>query len=83
MQSNQETMLMLRFMLTGAVYALVYILTDDVGGGREWLICSCTRQIHEDCIDNDKVEIDNCVFCPLCYSFHLKSFMLKVLLRIH
>ena len=26
-------------------------------------MCSCTKWIHEDCIDNDDDDIDNCVFC--------------------
>ena len=39
---------------------------DDAGTGREWLMCCCTRWIHEDCIDNEDVDIEKCVFCPLC-----------------
>jgi len=39
---------------------------DDAGTGREWIMCCCTRWIHEDCIDNDDVDVENCVFCPLC-----------------
>ena len=39
---------------------------DDAGTGRKWLMCCCTRWIHEDCIDNEDVDIEKCVFCPLC-----------------
>ena len=39
---------------------------DDAGTGREWLECCCTRWIHEDCIDNEDVDIENCKLCPLC-----------------
>ena len=39
---------------------------DDAGTGREWLMCCCTRRIHEDCIDNEDVDIDKRVFCSLC-----------------
>ena len=39
---------------------------DDAGTGREWLECRCSRWIHEDCIDNDDVDIEQCIFCPLC-----------------
>ena len=28
---------------------------EDVDTGRQWLECSCTRWIHEDCIDDDVV----------------------------
>ena len=31
---------------------------DDVDTGRQWLECSCTRWIHEDCID-----VANCAPC--------------------
>jgi len=40
--------------------------TDDVGTGREWLQCKCTRWIHEECIDDDDVNIDLSKLCPLC-----------------
>ena len=39
---------------------------DDAGTGREWLECRCSRWIHEDCIDNDDVDTEQCIFCPLC-----------------
>ena len=39
---------------------------DDAETGREWLECCCTRWIHEDCIDNEDVDIENCKLCPLC-----------------
>ena len=42
------------------------LYSDDAGTAKEWLMCSCTRWIHEDCIDNDDINIDNGVFCPLC-----------------
>ena len=31
------------------------------------------RWIHEDCIDNEDVDIENCKLCPLCYVV-LKTF---------
>ena len=43
------------------------LFEDDVGIGSEWLQCSCTRWIHEDCVedvvcgDNGKEKL-----CPLC-----------------
>ena len=39
---------------------------EDVGTGREWLQCSCSRWIHEDCVDYEDVEQDNGRLCPLC-----------------
>ena len=39
---------------------------DDAGTGREWLQCQCSRWIHEDCIDDDDVDVEQCIFCPLC-----------------
>ena len=39
---------------------------DDAGTGREWLQCRCSRWIHEDCIDDDDVDIEQSIFCPLC-----------------
>ena len=41
---------------------------DDAGTGREWLQCQCSRcnSIHEDCIDDDNVDVEQCIFCPLC-----------------
>ena len=39
---------------------------DDAGTGREWLECQCSRWVHEDCIDDDDVDIERCIFCPLC-----------------
>ena len=39
---------------------------DDAGTGREWLECRCSRWIHEDCIDDDDVDVEQCIFCPLC-----------------
>ena len=37
-----------------------------VGTGREWLQCSCSRWIHEDCIDDEDVEENSGRLCPLC-----------------
>ena len=37
---------------------------DDAGAGREWLECQCSRWIHEDCIDNDDVYTEQCIFVP-------------------
>ena len=39
---------------------------EDVGTGREWLQCSCSRWIHEDCVDDEDVEQDSRRLCPLC-----------------
>ena len=41
------------------------VYADDAGTGREWLQCQCSRWIHEDCIDDDDVDIEQCVVCPL------------------
>ena len=35
---------------------------DDAGIGREWLQCRCSRWIHEDCIDDDDVDIEQSIF---------------------
>ena len=40
--------------------------TDDIGTGQEWLRCKCTRWIHEECIDDDNVNIKSSKLCPLC-----------------
>jgi len=42
------------------------IYSDDAGTGREWLECRCSRWLHEDCVDDDDVNIEQCIFCPLC-----------------
>ena len=39
---------------------------EDVGTDREWLQCSCSRWIHEDCVDNEDVEEESGRLCPLC-----------------
>ena len=39
---------------------------EDVGTGREWLQCSCSRWIHEDYVDDEDVEEDSGRLCPLC-----------------
>ena len=39
---------------------------DNAGIRREWLQCRCSRWIHEDCIDDDDVDIEQSIFCPLC-----------------
>ena len=33
------------------------LYADDSGTRREWLQCQCSRWIHEDCIDDDDVDI--------------------------
>ena len=38
---------------------------EDVNTGRQWLECSCSGSIHEDCIDDDDVDSDG-KLCPLC-----------------
>ena len=35
---------------------------DDAGTGREWLECQCSKCIHEDCIDDDEVDTEKCIF---------------------
>jgi len=42
------------------------LFSDDVGTEREWLKCSCGRWIHEDCVDEDDINIDATKLCPLC-----------------
>ena len=39
---------------------------DNAGTERTWLECCCSRWIHEDCIDSEDVDSENCKFCPLC-----------------
>ena len=39
---------------------------QDMGTGREWLQCSCSRWIHEDYVDNEDVEEGSGRLCPLC-----------------
>ena len=39
---------------------------DDAGIGREWLECQCSKCIHEDCIDDDEIDTEKCIFCSLC-----------------
>ena len=39
---------------------------EDVGTGREWLQWSCSRWIHEDCVDDEDMEEDSRRLCPLC-----------------
>ena len=42
---------------------------DDVGTGLEWLQCSCSRWIHEECVDNVVRGKDGEEkLCPLCLS---------------
>ena len=33
---------------------------DDAGTERTWLECCCSRWIHEDCIDSEDVDSENC-----------------------
>ena len=35
---------------------------DNAGTGREWVECQCSRWIHEDCIDDDYVDTEQCIF---------------------
>ena len=42
---------------------------DDIGTGLEWLQCSCSRWIHEECVDNVvRGEDGEEKLCPLCLS---------------
>ena len=34
------------------------VYADDAGTGREWLQCQCSKWIHEDCIDDDDVDVE-------------------------
>ena len=45
------------------------LFEDDIGMGSEWLQCSCTRWIHEECVE-DVVRNENGEekLCPLCLS---------------
>ena len=38
---------------------------EDIDTDREWIQCSCTRWLHEDCVDNEDVGT-NGKLCPLC-----------------
>ena len=42
------------------------LYADDAGTRREWLECQCSKWIHEDCIDDDDVDNEQCIFCSLC-----------------
>ena len=59
MQRGQNTVLMMKLMLTGVVCALECILMMQEG-------CWCSRWIHEDCIDDDNIDIEQCVYVSLC-----------------
>ena len=37
---------------------------EDIDTGREWIQCSCTRWLHEDCIDDEDVDT-NGRLCPV------------------
>ena len=39
---------------------------DDAGTDRQWVMCSCNRWIHEDCIDPNDIDDDSGKVCPLC-----------------
>ena len=60
---NQRTVPMMKLM--SRCYVCFGVYADDAGTGREWLQCQCSRWIHEDCIDDDDVDIEQCVVCPL------------------
>ena len=38
---------------------------DDADTDREWVMCSCNRWVHKDCVDVDDVD-DTGKVCPLC-----------------
>ena len=42
------------------------IYSDDAGTDRQWVMCSCNRWIHEDCVDSADVVDDTGKLCPLC-----------------
>ena len=42
------------------------VYSDDEGTTREWVMCSCKRWIHEDCIDPTDVSDETGKVCPLC-----------------
>ena len=60
-QSDQEIMLTSRLTLTDAVCAFVSTVMMWIQGGSGQCV-----PVQGDCIDNDDVDIDKCVFCPLC-----------------
>jgi len=42
---------------------------EDIGTGREWVECACTRWLHEDCVDEVIVDTSGQErVCPLCLS---------------
>ena len=42
------------------------VFSDDEGMAREWVMCSCNRWIHEDCIDPADVNDETSKVYPLC-----------------
>ena len=42
------------------------VFSDDEGTAREWVMCSCNRWIHEDCIDPADINDETSKVCPLC-----------------
>jgi len=53
------------------------LYSDDAGIERKWLMCSCTRWINEDCIDNGDVNMI-IVFSVHYVESFFESFVLKV-----
>ena len=49
----------MKLMSTDAAFVLKYPMN------REWLMCSCNRRVHVDCIDPDDVD-DSSKLSPLC-----------------
>ena len=42
---------------------------EDIGTGREWVECACTRWLHEDCVEEVVVDASGLErLCPLCLS---------------
>ena len=42
---------------------------EDMGTGREWVECGCTRWLHEDCAEEVVVDVSRLErLCPLCLS---------------
>lgn len=39
---------------------------DDAGTDRNWIMCSCGRWMHEDCMDDGDVDYSTNKLCPLC-----------------
>ena len=39
---------------------------DEAGTDRTWIMCSCGRWMHEDCVDYEDFDSSTSKVCPLC-----------------